>query len=230
MNTDIEMESLRYAQIAINKIVQRINGEKQKSKINEAQTCDRFILPFLATFGWTPNCPYWFSQYKIGNTRMHADYAFSRNGHGFVFVEAKRIGIRNLDENKDCQDQIAKYFSACPGAHLVILTNGEEYYFYSYGDDTEIQPKPFIKFNIHSLDLINTGTFLQHLFINKFNIGNWPKYADMSRSLTDIQYSLRKAPDTLGKKNLIHRSFELLYPDLDEDERNKAIRFFTTYK
>lgn len=230
MNTDIEMESLRYAQIAINKIVQRINGEKQKSKINEAQTCDRFILPFLASFGWSPNYPYWFSQYKVGNTRMHADYAFSRTGYGFVFVEAKRIGIRKLDENKKCQEQIAKYFIASPGAHLVILTNGEEYYFYSYGFGMEIQPKPFIKFNIHDLDLIHNGTFLRHLFANKFSIGNWPKYADMSRSLADIEYALRKAPDSLSKQNLINKSFTLLYPDLDEDERNEAIRFFTTYK
>lgn len=225
----MEMESLRYAQLNIKKIINCIDSEVVSLRtIPEAQTCDRYILPFLNAFGWNPRIPYWYSQYKIG--RMHADYAFSRGGHGFVFVEAKRIGIKKLDKNKECQEQIARYFNNCPNAHLLILTNGEEYCFYSYGETTHISTTPFVKFNIRNLDLTNSATFLRHFFISEFNIGSWSKYADMSRSLTDIQYALRKAPDTLGKQNLIHKSFELLYPDLDEDECNEAIRFFTTYK
>ena len=225
------MESLRYAQININKIVKAIDKFSLPLKsITEANTCDRFVLPFLDAFGWNPSYEYWSSQHRIGRSKMHADYAFSKTGYGWVFVEAKRIGVKNLDKNKQCQMQITKYFNSCPGAHLIILTNGEEYCFYSYGKEMEIQPKPFIKFNIRKLDLTGNGTFLRHLFINKFNIGNWPKYAEISRSLSDIQYALRKAPDTLGKQNLINKSFELIYPELDEDERNEAIRFFSTYK
>ncbi len=226
----IESESLRYAQITINKIVQRIDSEKQKSKINEAQTCDRFVLPFLDAFGWNPNYPYWFSQFKIENTRMHADYAFSKMGHGWVFVEAKRIGVKNLDKNKECQKQITKYFNSCSGAHLIILTNGEEYCFYSYGEETEIQPKPFIKFNIRKLDLTGNGTFLRHLFINKFNIGDWPKYANMSHTMSNIIYTLRNAPESRDKQHIVNKTFSLLYPELSEIERCEIIRFFEAYK
>lgn len=229
--TDMQIASLKSVQYNINRIIENINNFSiPLDNVNEGNTCDHFVLPFFKAFGWGTDYTYWSTEHRIKDSNKHVDYAFSKNGHGWVYVEAKRIRFKNIDKNKNFIKQVEGYFNAAPGAHLLILTNGEEYCFYSYGGNMSISTTPFIKFNIRNLDLTGNGTFLRHLFINQFNIGDWPKYAEMSRSLSDIQYALRKAPDTLSKQNLINKSFELLYPDLNEDERNEAIRFFTTYK
>lgn len=234
--TNLEMESLKYAQYDLNNLVATLDVFKNERDLNdkplnhtESNTCSKVILPFLHIFGWKENGPnQWSSQHRIEGSRRHVDYAFSRN-HGWVYLEAKSIDEKNLSKKKFL-NQIAGYFNDAPNAHLIILTNGEEYRFYSYGEHMGISTTPFIKFNIHNLDLTGKGSFMRHFFRNYFNIGDWPKYADMSRSLSDIQHALRKAPDTLGKQHLINRSFELIYPNMDEDERNEAIQFFSTYK
>lgn len=230
--TDLEMESLKYAQHNLNELTTELDKFKhQNPNHTESNTCDKIILPFLRIFGWKENGPNrWSSQHRIYDSRMHVDYAFSRTDHGWVYLEAKGIDEKNISTKKKFITQIEKYFNAAPSAHLIILTNGEEYCFYSYGADIGVNTVPFIKFNIHKLDLTGNATFMRHFFRNYFNIGDWPRYADMSRSLSEIKHTLRKAPDTLGKQHLIHRSFELIYPDMDEDERNEAIRFFSTYK
>ena len=79
------------------------------------------------------------------------DYAFSTNGYGWTLIEAKKLNFKNIDRNKNFIKQIASYFNADPHAHLIILTNGEEYCFYSYGETTEICTTPFIKFNIRDI-------------------------------------------------------------------------------
>lgn len=230
--TDMEIESLKYAQYDLNKLIIELDNFKEKDPNHTvSNTCNKVILPFLRIFGWKENGPNrWSSQHRIGDSLMHVDYAFSCAEHGWIYLEAKGINEKNIANRKKFIAQIEKYFNAAPSAHLIILTNGEEYCFYSYGSDIEINTTPFIKFNIRDLDLTGNATFMRHFFRNYFNIGDWPKYAEMSRSLSDIQHTLYRAPDTLSKKHLIHKSFELLYPDIDEAERNEIINFFTVYK
>lgn len=228
--SEMTTESLKYAQLDINKIIERMDHFVIPLKaVNEGNTCNQFVLPFFKAFGWGSDYTYWSTEYRIPNTNKHVDYAFSTNGHGWAYVEAKRIRYKNIDKNKNFTKQVTGYFNAAPCAHLIILTNGEEYCFYSYGDDVEIRTIPFIKFNIHDIDLTGNATFLRHLFIRNFHIGDWPKYAEMSRALAEIQHALRRAPDTLGKQNLIQKSFALLYPGLSEEEQDEALQFFTQF-
>ena len=220
--------TLEYAQIDIHRIVLEIDHCNQIA-LTEADTCNKFILPFFRAFGWDPFSTVWRSQFPINNTRRHVDYAFSKNGHGWAFIEAKKINFKNIDRNKNFIKQITGYFNADPHAHLIILTNGEEYCFYSYGESTEISTTPFIRFNIRSIDVTANARFLGRLFRNQFNIGDWPKYAEMSRALAEIRHSLRNAPDSLTKQHLIEKSFALLYPEYQEPERKELIEFFTRY-
>ena len=220
--------TLEYVQIEINRLVKEIDSVHSNS-FNEADTCNRLILPFFHAFGWDPYSTFWKSQFAINGTRRHVDYAFSTNGYGWTLIEAKRLNFKNIDKNKNFIRQIASYFNADPNAHLIILTNGEEYCFYSYGETTEICTTPFIKFNLHDIDVTGNATFLRHLFRNGYNIGNWSKYAVMSRALAEIRHSLRNAPDSLTKQHLIEKSFALLYPEFQEPERKEIVEFFTRY-
>ena len=220
--------TLEYVQIEINRLVKEIDSVHSNS-FNEADTCNRLILPFFHAFGWDPYSTFWKPQFAINGTRRHVDYAFSTNGYGWTLIEAKRLNFKNIDKNKNFIRQIASYFNADPNAHLIILTNGEEYCFYSYGETTEICTTPFIKFNLHDIDVTGNATFLLHLFRNGYNIGNWSKYAVMSRALAEIRHSLRNAPDSLTKEHLIEKAFALLYPDIPEAERKELLAFFTAF-
>ena len=220
--------TLEYVQIEINRLVKEIDSVHSNS-FNEADTCNRLILPFFHAFGWDPYSTFWKSQFAINGTRRHVDYAFSTNGYGWTLIEAKKLNFKNIDRNKNFIKQIASYFNADPHAHLIILTNGEEYCFYSYGETTEICTTPFIKFNLHDIDVTGNATFLRHLFRNGYNIGNWSKYAVMSRALAEIRHSLRKAPESLTKQHLIEKSFALLYPEYQEPERKEIVGFFNSF-
>ena len=220
--------TLEYAQIEIHRIVSEIDSCNKKA-LNEADTCNRFILPFFRAFGWDSYSTVWRSEYSINGTHRHVDYAFSKNGHGWTLIEAKRLNFKNIDRNKNFIKQIVGYFNADPHAHLIILTNGEEYCFYSYGESTEISTTPFIKFNIRNIDVTGNAKFLSRLFRNQFNIGDWSKYAEMSRSLAEIKHSLRKAPESLTKQHLIEKSFVLLYPEIQEPERSELLAFFNLF-
>lgn len=220
--------TLEYVQIEINRLVKEIDSVHSNS-FNEADTCNRLILPFFHAFGWDPYSTFWKSQFAINGTRRHVDYAFSTNGYGWTLIEAKRLNFKNIDKNKNFIRQIASYFNADPNAHLIILTNGEEYCFYSYGETTEICTTPFIKFNLHDIDVTGNATFLRHLFRNGYNIGDWSKYAEMSRALAEIRHSLRKAPESLTKQHLIEKSFALLYPEYQEPERKEIVGFFNSF-
>ncbi len=220
--------TLEYVQIEINRLVKEIDSVHSNS-FNEADTCNRLILPFFHAFGWDPYSTFWKSQFAINGTRRHVDYAFSTNGYGWTLIEAKRLNFKNIDKNKNFIRQIASYFNADPHAHLIILTNGEEYCFYSYGETAEVSTTPFIKFNLCDIDVTGNATFLRHLFRNGYNIGDWPKYAEMSRALAEIKHSLRKAPESLTKQHLIEKSFALLYPEYQEPERKEIVGFFNSF-
>lgn len=223
-----ERYSLAYTQLAIDRIVDDLK-KSGGERLTEADTCNRLVLPFFQAFGWNTSNELWHCQFAVGGSRRHVDYAFSKNGHGWAYIEAKRLLFKNIDSNKNFIKQISGYFNASPGAHLIILTNGEEYCFYSYGETTEICTTPFIKFNIRNIDVTGNASFLRHLFRNGYNIGDWSKYAEMSRALAEIRHSLRKAPDCLTKQHLIEKSFALLYPEYQEAERKELIGFFTAY-
>lgn len=220
--------SLEYTQIAIRKIVAQIDSSDIKD-LTEEDTCNRFILPFFQAFGWNPVLSHWCSQFRIENSSQRVDYAFSKRGKGWAYIEAKRINFKNIDKNKNFVKQVSGYFNAAKNAHLIILTNGEEYCFYSYGENTEISATPFIKFNIRNINLTGNAKPLSRLFYNQFNIGDWPQLAEKSRALADIKYSLRNAPDSLTKQNNIERSFALLYPDMDVSQRKELIDFFNLF-
>jgi Uncharacterized conserved protein len=223
--------TLEYAQIDIEKIVNDMGHFPLKQKdINEANTCGQFVLPFFRAFGWKTDDPFWSWEHKVpGSYNKHVDFAFSKQGKGWVYVEAKRIRFKHIDRNKNFVRQIAGYFNAAKNAHLIILTNGEEYCFYSYDENTEICATPFIRFNIRHIDLTKNAKPLERLFYNQFNIADWPKLAEMSRALAEIRHSLRNAPDSLTKEHLIEKSFALIYPDIPEAERKELLTFFTQF-
>ena len=54
--------TLEYVQIEINRLVKEIDSVHGNS-FNEADTCNRLILPFFHAFGWDPYSTFWKSHF-----------------------------------------------------------------------------------------------------------------------------------------------------------------------
>lgn len=125
----------------------------QNENFSESNTELYFIHPFLKSLGYdTSNPELVHSQYlavpddiKTGKV----DLALLQDGNPIIFVEGKKLN-EPLDHHFH---QIRRYFAGCRRVDFVILTNGNEYRFYTDLDHKNMLDKePFLKFKLKEVD------------------------------------------------------------------------------
>ena len=125
----------------------------QNENFSENNTELFFIHPFLKSLGYDTSKPELvYSQYLAvpGDTRTgKVDLALLQNGNPIIFVEGKKLN-EPLDHH---YHQIRRYFDSCREVDFVILTNGNEYRFYTDLDYKYMLDKePFLKFRLEEVD------------------------------------------------------------------------------
>ncbi|MYI84781.1 MAG: hypothetical protein F4058_05520 [Rhodothermaceae bacterium] len=127
--------------------------ELQNESVSESDTELYFIHPFLRSLGYdTGNPELVSSQYPAvpEDTKTgKVDLALLQNGSPIIFVECKKLN-EPLDHHFH---QIKRYFNNCRKVDFVILTNGNEYWFFTDLDFKYLLDKePFLKFKLKEVD------------------------------------------------------------------------------
>lgn len=157
------------------------SNASDKSDPNEADTRARYIDEFFKAFGWTA-ADIAREQYVPG--AGYIDYTLVVDNVDQIVVEAKRLSHSINDEDIE---QLAKYFNNT-AAHVGILTNGIEYWFFSWdpykkNKPQRMNPTPFARINIQHLDVSRRDNFIMYLKRSKFDVRRikWVSHADYIR-------------------------------------------------
>lgn len=118
---------------------------------NEESTKTSVIMPFFQLLGYDVFNPNEFFPEFTADVGIKkgekVDYAILKDGQPLILIEAKSI----TDDLKKHDSQLFRYFGTT-SVKFAILTNGEEYRFYTDLDETnKMDEKPFFIFNL--LDL-----------------------------------------------------------------------------
>lgn len=132
----------------IQAIAERVKSAKDEG-LNEANTKTSLVLPFLSALGYDV-----FDHTEVAleytadwGTKKgeKVDIAILKNNEPIILIECKALGEK-LDEGKCAQ--LFRYFSILP-AHIGILTNGQQYLFFSDIEKQNIMDaKPFMEIDI----------------------------------------------------------------------------------
>ncbi|MXX97522.1 MAG: hypothetical protein F4065_00275 [Rhodothermaceae bacterium] len=127
----------------------------ENKSISEAKTEAWFIRPFLKSLGYDSSNPELVDpQYPADPKDIKpgkVDYALLRNGSPIIFVEAKKLH-ESLDHHVTI-NQIKGYFHFVREVDFVILTNGNEYRFFTDMDhENMLDEEPFLVFRLSELD------------------------------------------------------------------------------
>ena len=145
--------------------------------LNEADTRARYIDKFFEALGWTSNDV---TREMHVNDVGYIDYTLVVDGVDQIVVEAKRL--HHTFDEKDIE-QLAKYFNGT-SAHVGILTNGIEYWFFSWKEKARsMDMRPFARIDMRHLDIARRDNFLMYLKRSKFDVRRmkWVSHADFIR-------------------------------------------------
>jgi len=133
--------------------LKKINDKNQN--LDEEQTKAIFISPFLRALGYQTDDPdlvmvqYRADPHDIKGGKV--DYALLREGDPVIYVEAKPL--HDTLENPKYINQIRRYFSGFKKVHFVILTNGNQYQFFTdLREPNRLDRKPFRVFNLSEVN------------------------------------------------------------------------------
>ena len=120
---------------------------------SESNTEAWFIRPFFRSLGYdTSNPELVITQYQADPHDIKTgkvDYALLQNGNPVIFVEGKRLN-EPLDSHVR---QIRRYFNNTLEVDFAVLTNGNEYRFYTDLVDKNMLDKvPFLEFRLNDID------------------------------------------------------------------------------
>ncbi|MCY4000265.1 MAG: type I restriction endonuclease [Bacteroidetes bacterium] len=139
-------------QSQIQELKQKYEDLKGSNLIEDA-TVDFFIRPFLGALDWdTTNHKLVKPEYEaipddIKGGRV--DFALLSNGRPIIFLEAKKLN-EPLDSHVN---QIKRYFNVVREVSVAILTNGDEFWFYTDLEYAhQLDTKPFLKFKLSEID------------------------------------------------------------------------------
>jgi len=124
--------------------------EKQKDNIVTEEACkNAFVMPFLNALGYdvfNPDIVIPEFTADVGVKKGEkVDYAIKLNGTITMLVECKGCGS---DLAQQHMSQLYRYFSVTD-ARFAILTNGQQYWFYSDLDEpNRMDQRPFFRFDI----------------------------------------------------------------------------------
>ena len=133
----------------------RLKEEYENESLNEANTGNFFIRPLFEALGYYSSNPEMFSAQHLANPHNSksgwVDIALKIEGHPIIFIEVKKLG-EPLD-NKRYIHQITQYFNLVQEVHFVILTNGNEYRFYTdLEHENLLDNEPFFVFKLNEAD------------------------------------------------------------------------------
>jgi len=122
--------------------------------LNEEQTKNALILPFISALGYDVYDPFEVAAEFVSDAgkkgRDKIDYAILKNNTPIILIECKTCGTP-LDKDKCAQ--LRRYFAAHTSAHIAILTNGVQYSIYSDIHEKNIMDdEPFIQFDTIDFD------------------------------------------------------------------------------
>lgn len=124
--------------------------EKQKDSIVTEEACkNAFVMPFLNALGYdvfNPDIVVPEITADVGVKKGEkVDYAIKQNGKITMLVECKGCGS---DLAQQHMSQLYRYFSVTD-ARFAILTNGQQYWFYSDLDEqNKMDQRPFFRFDL----------------------------------------------------------------------------------
>ncbi len=133
------------------KIGQQVKSQLPQMKNNETATVHVSVLPFIRALGYnTQDLSEVYPEYSI--LSMDAvDYAVLRDGEPIMFLEAKKAGEKLSNKH---WKQLFEYFNA-DKARIGILTNGNEYRFYTDSVKQNIMDnEPSLTINLVNLDKV----------------------------------------------------------------------------
>ncbi|MCY4158420.1 MAG: type I restriction endonuclease [Bacteroidetes bacterium] len=134
----------------LNKLIRKYKN--LNSSLNEKDTENFFILPFLGYLGYDHSDPNRIkSRYAADpdyKKTWQVDYAIlGENRKPIIFVECKRLR-EPLDSH---YAQLKNYFNSSPLVKFALLTNGYEYRFYTDLDRENVLDKqPFLSFTLET--------------------------------------------------------------------------------
>lgn len=151
----------------------QLNNRGTTPKTEEA-TKQWFILPLLIALGYDPFSTDIIPEFTldVGIKRgERIDYALQVNNQPVAIVECKGLDVTLTDKHTS---QLFRYFSTC-NVHIAILTNGDDYWFYTDSLKSNIMDlEPYFKIKLSSAPdselnkLQNYSKFaIQHIDIAK---------------------------------------------------------------
>lgn len=149
-------------------IQSKLRNQSDITQTEEA-TKQRYVLPLLAALGYDPYSSDVEPEYTLdfGIKRGEkVDYALQVNNQPVAIVECKQLGT---SLNKDNVQQLFRYFQVC-GVHIAILTNGNDYWFFTDSTKQNIMDsEPYFKINLQQASETEIDKLSQY---SKDNIQN----------------------------------------------------------
>lgn len=173
-------------------LAEKAKKENQKRELTEEATKMGLVAPMLRLLGYdvfdvSEVCPEYNAAYGR-HKDAKVDYAILRDGRPVILVECKPIGEQNLDK---WTSQLFQYFAAVPEAKFAILTNGNEYRFYTDLEKEHIMDEhPFLRFVL--TDITEAQTVALEKFKNGFDPNGILSDAEQMKSRNQIADYLSK--------------------------------------
>ena len=168
-------------------------------RLGERRTEAKFIEPFLDFLGYNVHNdtksylvqPQYIIDHKAKKP-YKVDYAIlKKNGKPTIFVEGKP-----LDENLDqYHSQLKKYFNVNKDVEFAIITNGNEYQFYTdIEDKNQLDEKPFLRFCLKEIN--NEIIEALNLFSSKYyDPIELKKHAKKRRNISALEKQFKSPED-----------------------------------
>jgi hypothetical protein len=211
------MEPNREADITLLKFLQEIKPkfEKwQKAKINEAQTKEWLIRPFLESIGWQFSNSNEVIPETDDNAGRHPDYGFYLDGKILFYLEAKAIS-NSLTDMKMIGEKLA--YCHNNNVPYLVLTNGKLYKIYYKDIKAKNEEKILLEFDLNELDFNQKADREKILILSRESFKkNQLSYLARDKEITSMVFKA------------IRKIFEDI-PSEFENLINKALRSIVNY-
>ena len=130
-----------------------VNSPRYSSGIDEANTINYLIEPFLSALGYdVKDFERVVSEYEVDPDDKRTgkvDFAIFDKENPIIFIECKRLG-ENLDNHFG---QIKRYYNMSVSTKIAVLTDGFEYRFYTDINNSNcLDETPFLSFTLENVE------------------------------------------------------------------------------
>jgi hypothetical protein len=213
--------------------------EERKIHItNEETTKQALIIPFMQVLGYDTSNPLEVQPEFVASwgekKDQRVDFAIFKNKEPIIFIEAKPV-----NENLVKYDaQLAQYFNAFSDTKFGILTNGEEYRFFTDIQKQNVMDKtPFLIVNLSNLkesDFNNLLKFKKENY-DKESLCNIAQELHYTTAITETFMELLKKPspefirfligNTMPEKRITDKLLEKMNPIVNKAISNSILEF-----